>query len=150
MAKTIGFLLALIFLLVLIPSISAVCVGTGMSCGTHADGTPLCCAGSNCQYFQCVATSSCSPNGIEKCGSTGEDGINNPGEILYKCVGGTWESQGRVDQKCGYEDCGVTGDSCSEFSGGCCSPYYNCENGNCVQDDGKCKSCFSWFNLCWK
>lgn len=81
------------------------CQTQGQSCTSSSN----CCSGLDCQYFQCVATGDCT-SGQTKC----------EGEISYNCVSGTWNSQGRVDGSCGYESCGVTGDSCDDNSD-CCN-----------------------------
>lgn len=95
------------------------CIEEGNSCFLNDD----CCPGLDCQYFQCVATGTCS-NGEDKC----------EGEIYYLCQDSTWKSQGRVDGNCGYISCGVTGDSCSN-NDDCCEPLI-CDGGTCGIENG--------------
>lgn len=71
------------------------CKATGQSCILASD----CCSGNDCQYFQCTATGTCTA-GNTKCGIVGNP--NNVGDILYNCVSGTWQSQGKVVGQCGY------------------------------------------------
>jgi hypothetical protein len=101
-------------------NIQASCNVLGASCGGPSNlpsGKP-CCSGLDCQNFQCVSTGNCT-TGQEKCGIIGNP--NQAGKVLYKCVSGTWQSQGQLDGKCGYVACGGTDDSCSSNSD-CCSP----------------------------
>lgn len=73
------------------------CKTEGQSCTLASD----CCSGLDCQYFQCVKTGVCSV-GQTKCGIIGDP--NTLGDVYYTCVSGTWQSQGKVDGKCGYSE----------------------------------------------
>ena len=117
-----------IFILSSLMIISA-CQNEGQSCG-YTSGVD-CCEGLDCQNFQCIDTGSCS-SGETKCGEVGYPDIS--GDVYYKCIAGTFISQGGIDGKCGYVDCGVTGDVCN-YGSGCCSPYYICDS-----NTNKCKT----------
>lgn len=74
------------------------CASEGESCGYSATA-PECCAGLDCQNFQCVPTGECSSEET-KCGIVGDPFTS--GQVYYICVDGTFKSQGLVDGECGY------------------------------------------------
>lgn len=109
---------------------STTCKIEGQSCVSASD----CCSGLDCQYFQCVATGTCS-TGAEKCGIVGDP--NTAGDVLYNCVSGTWQSQGRVDGKCGYNsiECSTGETKCEGYW------YFTCLSGAWLNQgyvEGKC------------